>query len=256
MPKVSVIIPTYNRAHLVGRAIQSVLAQTFRDFQLIVIDDGSTDNTPEVVSSIRDERVRYIRHEKNGGASAARNSGIRAASGAYIAFQDSDDEWMTDKLEKQMKAFENVASDVGVVYTGFWKIEGDKKTYIPSRKIEPKDGNLHSLLLRSNFIGGPVVLMKRECFDKAGMFDEELPMLNDWELWIRVSKYYQFKYLNEPLVMAYHTPGGVNKQRYRTQALARKLIFERHYEDMKRNRRLPGKLRLMASKIYYQFMAR
>jgi glycosyltransferase involved in cell wall biosynthesis len=255
MPQVSVIIPTYNGAHLLARAIQSVLGQTFRDFELIVVDDGSTDNTKELVSNIGDERVRYIRHEKNRGPSAARNTGIKAANGPYIAFQDSDDEWMPDKLEKQMRAFANAPSEVGVVYSGFWRIKDDQKTYIPSSRIEPKDGNVHSLLLKSNFIGTPVVLMKRECFEKAGMFDEELPMLEDWELWIRISKYYQFKYINEPLVTSYHISGGVNERRQRTQARARKLILEKHYEDMKRNRKLLARLRLMVSKIYYQILA-
>ena len=112
-PKVSVIIPTYNRAHLVGRAIRSVLNQTYQDFEIIVVDDGSTDNTEEVVKSFNDPRIRYIRHEKNRGGSAACNTGIRAARGEYIAFQDSDDEWLPEKLEKQMQVFENTPTGVG-----------------------------------------------------------------------------------------------------------------------------------------------
>jgi glycosyltransferase involved in cell wall biosynthesis len=255
MAQISVITPTYNRAHLLGRAVQSVLGQTFRDFELIVVDDGSTDNTQEVVANMGDERLRYIRHERNRGASAARNTGIRAARGAYIAFQDSDDEWMPDKLEKQIRAFENASSALGVVYTGFWRIEGDKRTYIPSSQIEPKDGNVHSVLLKTNFIAPPEVLIKRECFEKAGMFDEELHMLEDWELWIRLSKYYQFKCLNEPLVRSYYTSGSVNAQRYRIQARARKLILKKHYEDMKRDRGLLSRLKLMISKICYQILA-
>jgi len=96
-PKVSVIIPTYNRAHLIGRAIQSVLNQTYQDFELIVVDDGSTDNTNEVIKefSQKDKRILYIKHDKNKGGSAARNTGIKAARGEYIAFQDSDDEMVT-----------------------------------------------------------------------------------------------------------------------------------------------------------------
>ena len=255
MPQVSVVIPTYNNAHLLGRAVQSVLGQTFRDFELIIVDDGSTDNTRELVGNIDDDRVRYIRHEKNRGAGAAWNTGIRVATGAFIAFQDSDDEWMPDKLERQMRAFDNAPSDVGVVYTGFWRIEGDKKTYIPSSKIEQKEGNIRGPLLKSNFVGTPVVVIKRECFEKAGMFDEKLPMLQDWDLWIRISKYYQFKCLNEPLVLSYCTPGSLNAQRYRIQARARTLILKKHYEDMKRDRRLLARLRLMVLKIYYQILA-
>jgi glycosyltransferase involved in cell wall biosynthesis len=100
---VSVVIPTYNRASLLGRAIKSVLEQTYQDFEIIVVDDASTDNTEEVVRNLRDRRIRYLRHEKNRGGSAARNTGIRAAWGQYIAFQDSDDEWLPEKLKKQME---------------------------------------------------------------------------------------------------------------------------------------------------------
>lgn len=116
-PKVSVIIPTYNRAHLIGRAIKSVLNQTYKDFEIIIVDDGSTDKTEEVVKDFKDERVRYIRREKNKGGSAARNTGIKAARGEYIAFQDSDDEWLPEKLEKQMKAFEAMAMAKPVIAT-------------------------------------------------------------------------------------------------------------------------------------------
>lgn len=101
IPTVSVVIPTYNRAHLVGRAIQSVLNQTYQDFEIIVVDDGSTDNTEEVVKSFNDPRIRYIRHDQNRGGSAARNTGIKMARGEYIAFQDSDDEWLPEKLESR-----------------------------------------------------------------------------------------------------------------------------------------------------------
>ena len=96
MPTVSVVIPAYNRAHLLKRAIQSVLNQTYQDFELIVVDDASNDNTEEVVKELRDEKIKYIRHRENSGAGVARNTGIRTALGRYIAFQDSDDECFSD----------------------------------------------------------------------------------------------------------------------------------------------------------------
>lgn len=116
---VSVIIPTYNRAHLLGRAIQSVLAQTYEDFEIIVVDDASTDVTEQVVKSFADDRINYIRHQKNKGGSSARNTGIKAAKGEFIAFLDSDDEWVPKKLEKEINRLQTLSNEVGVFYGGF-----------------------------------------------------------------------------------------------------------------------------------------
>lgn len=137
-PTVSVILPTYNRAHLVGRAIQSVLDQMYQDFEIIVVDDGSGDNTEEIINGFTDTRIRYVKHQKNKGGSAARNTGIKLAKGKYIAFQDSDDEWLPDKLEKQMKAFKKASDEVGVVYTGFHRIKDGITYYVPSDDITKK----------------------------------------------------------------------------------------------------------------------
>ena len=117
-PTGSVIIPTYNRARMVDRAIQSVLSQTYQDFEIIVVDDASTDNTQEVVKEcmFRDKRVRYIKHEKNKGGSAARNTGIKNEHGEYVGFLDSDDEWLPTKLEKQIELFRKRCNSVGAVY--------------------------------------------------------------------------------------------------------------------------------------------
>lgn len=236
-PVVSIIIPTYNRAHLLGRAIQSVLDQTHQDFELIIVDDGSTDNTEEIVRSFSDERIRYIKHDKNRGGAAARNTGIKAARGEYIAFQDSDDEWLPEKLEKQIRVFETVPPEVGVVYTGFHRLENNKKTYIPSSKITQKEGYIFSSLLKGNFVTTQAVLVKRECFERAGMFDENLPRLQDWELFIRISKYYHFKCIDEPLVISYYQPRSISADQ---NALIRalELILERHFEDLKKDRRV------------------
>ena len=114
-PTVTVVIPTYNRANLLGRSIRSVIGQTYGDFELIIVDDGSTDSTAEIAASFDDERVKYIRREQNGGVGAARNTGIKAAIGKFVAFNDHDDEWLPDKLERQMKIFKTLPSHVGVV---------------------------------------------------------------------------------------------------------------------------------------------
>jgi glycosyltransferase involved in cell wall biosynthesis len=244
-PIVSVIIPTYNRAYLIERAIQSVLNQTYHNFEIIIVDDGSTDNTEEVIKKFLkyDKRINYIKYEKNKGGSAARNTGIKAARGEYIAFQDSDDEWFSEKLEKQMRVFENVSSEVGVVYTGFWRIEDKKKKYIPSDKISHKEGNIHNELLEGNFVGMPTVIIRKECFEKVGMFDENLPRLQDWELIIRLSKYYDFKCIDEPLLVSYYISDSISSN---NEALhnAFEIILIKHFNFFIKNKKL-------LSKYYY-----
>ncbi|MCD6400322.1 MAG: glycosyltransferase [Anaerolineales bacterium] len=210
-PTVSVIIPSYNREHQVGRAIQSVLDQTYKDFEIIVIDDGSIDNTEKVVKSFNDERVKYIRQGSNGGAAAARNTGIKIAQGEYIAFQDSDDEWFPEKLEKQMKVFEDASPEVGVVYTGMWKINREKRKYWYTPRIKPEDGIVYEEALnRVRGIGLVAAVIKRECFNKVGVFDESLPRFIDLEFFIRLSQYYLFQHIDEPLVNYYHTENSIS----------------------------------------------
>lgn len=200
-PKVSVIIPTYNRAHLIGKAIKSVLNQTYKDFEVTVVDDGSTDNTEEIVKSFTDFKIHYICHKHNRGASAARNTGIKASRGEYIAFLDSDDEWLPEKLDKQMKTFNSESSEVGVVYTGDYYVdEKDKK--VKKVHIPRKEGYIYEELLAGNYVGTPsALLVKKECFTKAGLFDEDLPTSEDYDMWFRIAKYYKFRYVKDLLVV-------------------------------------------------------
>lgn len=236
-PKVSVVIPTYNRAHLISRAIKSVLDQTYKDLEIIVVDDGSTDNTEKIINSFQDERIIYIQHDKNKGASAARNTGIKASKGEYIAFQDSDDEWFPNKLEQQMKAFDNAPPKVGVVYSGFYRIEADKKIYIPGDNVAQKEGNIHNELLKGNFVGTPAVLIKKKCFENTKYFDENIPALEDWELWIEISKYYYFKYINVPLLCSYFTPNSVNLNKENL-LKASEIILKTHINEYNNNNKI------------------
>jgi glycosyltransferase involved in cell wall biosynthesis len=209
-PTVSIIIPTYNRRQLIARSIKSVLNQTYRDFELIIVDDGSTDDTSEVVAGFNDERIRYIRCEENRGEAAARNTGIKTARYDYIAYQDSDDEWLPEKLARQMELLEDAPPRLGVIYTGFWKTENHRRTYVPFSWVSQKNGDIHKELLKGNFIGSPVVLIKKECFNKVGLFDENLRNLVDWEMWLRISKHYHFRCVDEPLVVAHYDLGNVS----------------------------------------------
>jgi len=240
MPSVSIILPTYNREHLLSRAIQSVLNQTYQDFELIIVDDGSTDDTEKVVKNFNCEIIKYIRHDKNKGLSAARNTGIRVAKGDYMAFQDSDDEWMPEKLEKQIRAFETASPAVGIVYTGRYRIINNKKDYMPPTKWTPKDSDLFNNLLKANFVAPPTALVRRECFERTGMFDEQFPAFEDWELFLRMSRYYQFKFIHEPLAIIYHQPDSISANQG---ALIKglKQLLKTYFEDIKQDKTVLGR---------------
>ena len=203
MPKVSVIIPTRNRSNLLQVAITSVLNQTFQDFEIIVVDDASTDAIAEIVSGFVDDRIRYVRHQIGRGGSAARNTGIRNSNGEYVAFLDDDDEWFPEKLKLQIALLESSPRTVGVVYAGYWIVDRASGR-INGQKIPEKRGDLSDELLAGNSVGGTsIVLARRECFDRVGLFDETLPSFQDYDLWIRISKEFHFDFIPSPLCNYY-----------------------------------------------------
>lgn len=248
-PLISVVIPTYNRGYLIDRAIKSVLNQTYKEFEIIVVDDGSIDNTKEVIESFRDERIRYIQYKDNKGANVARNIGIRAAKGDYIAFQDSDDEWLPQKLEKQITILKDAPPDVGLVYTSFWRINGDKRLYIPSKDIEPKEGYIHVNLLKGNFISTQTILLRKKCFEKAGMFDEALPRLQDWDMVIRLSKHYLIRIIDLPLVNSYYNHESVSGN-CGSLIEAYKIIINKYDDDLKKNNFISKHYYLLGHLLY------
>ncbi|HPP30377.1 MAG TPA: glycosyltransferase [bacterium] len=245
-PTVSIILPTYNRAHTFEHAVKSLLRQTYQDFEIIIVDDGSSDNTESLIKEMMriDKRIRYLKHDRNRGAAAAKNTGIKHASGRYIAFQDSDDEWISDKLEKQIITFKNAPEDVGVVYTGFWRIFPTRKVYTPYKSVRKKEGDIYYELLNHNFVGMPTVLIKRECFEKVGLFDELLPPLEDWELFLRISKYFSFSLIDEPLVIEYESSDSISKVKSAKITALRRMI-EKHQQDFIRYSK-------KISKFYFQ----
>ena len=238
-PAVSIVIPTYNRAPLIGRSIRSVLNQVYQDFELIVVDDSSSDNTRDVLAQFTDTRLRYVCHERTMGAGAARNTGIKAAVGDYLAFHDSDDEWLPDKLERQMQVFATVSPQVGVVYSDMWRIVQNNKTYFKAPHFMPEDGIIYNKALGRQLFGIGIqsTVIRKQCFKEAGVFDESLPALEDSELLMRLSKHYQFYHLAEPLVNYYSTPGSLM---YNCSAVAQawKLILDKHYLDIIKEKKL------------------
>ncbi|NJL86466.1 MAG: glycosyltransferase family 2 protein [Leptolyngbyaceae cyanobacterium SM1_1_3] len=198
-PAVSVVIPTYNRERLVHTAIKSVLNQTLKDFELIVVDDASTDQTQAVVNHFGDSRVQYLRHQKNSGVSAARNTGLAVAQGYYIAFLDSDDEWLLNKLEKQVSQFESVSNKVGMIYT--WLQIVDEQKTVQKLRQPTASGNLQEDLLYKNFVGTPsTAIIKSEYIKKTDGFNTHLRCCEDWDMWLQLSRYCEFAFVAEPLV--------------------------------------------------------
>jgi glycosyltransferase involved in cell wall biosynthesis len=186
MIKISVIIPTYNRANLLMRSINSVLNQTYKDFELIVINDGSTDNTGEIVENLRknDERIIYIKIDNSGGPAHPKNIGIKKAQGEYIAFLDDDDEWMPTKLEKQISLFEKTnKEDLTIVSCDSVVIDNKGETAVKTSKIT--NYGLRDLLIKNSIFTG-TVLVRSLAIQNIDLFDEKLKFLEDWDMWIRI----------------------------------------------------------------------
>lgn len=235
-PSVTIILPTHNRVALLPRAITSVLSQDYDDLQLIVVDDASTDDTQAVVRQVEDDRIRYIRLADNQGAVAARNAGISAAQSEFIGFQDSDDEWLPGKLKKQMLVFRKGGPSVDIVYCGFQRVSGQSVVEVPGPHIGATSGDLSRTILYENFVTTQSLILRRRCLENVGMFFEDLPRFQDWELVIRLAQQYRFHFVNEPLVKVYDTPGNITSDP-EAGARALRMILERHHAKIGSDRR-------------------
>jgi len=198
---VSVVIPAYNSEKYIDKAINSVLNQTYQDFEIIIIDDGSVDNTRQIIENTNDSRIKYI-YQENSGPAAARNNGIKNASGEYIAFLDSDDVWLPEKLEKQIKILKK-ESDICLVFTAFvMQDEGKEKKEIYRFKTYKNEKLVKNLLLNpmATVPYPSTVMIKKSYLDMVGYFDTELYTSEDWDLWMRLATKANFYYIDEVLV--------------------------------------------------------
>jgi glycosyltransferase involved in cell wall biosynthesis len=196
VPEVSVVIPAYNAGHYVPAAVESVLAQTMTDHEVIVVDDGSTDDTAETMTRFG-SRVRYLR-QANQGVAAARNTGIAEAHGRYIAFLDADDTWFPEKLERQLVAL-SARTDCRACYSAFLVVDERLSPLGVCRGLR-RTATLEDLITRGNVVGSIcTVLCDRSLFASAGSFDSTLSQCADWEMWIRLATRTEFLYLDEPL---------------------------------------------------------
>ena len=195
---ISVITPTYNRARFLPAAVASVLSQTFGDFELIIVDDGSEDNTPDVLKPfLADRRVRYV-YQENQGQSHARNLALKQATGDFIAFLDSDDVWARDKLEKQLAVF-RANSEVDIVH-GDEAIINEQGSVVSLQNMRRYSGRITRYLLADNSVSITTALVRRRCFDEMGGFDTSVGVADDYELWLRFSARYCYQY--EPGIVA------------------------------------------------------
>ncbi len=188
-PLVSVVIPTYRRAGILPRAIHSVRRQTYTNLEIIVVDDGSADGTEDVVKAISDARLRYVQHDSNRGLPAARNTGIRAAHGEYVAFLDDDDTWRAEKIEKQLRAIEHADAVLCAALVNGTQI-----------KMHPRESVTLDDLRRDNAFD-PSGLIARSVVLRDIAFDEQLRQGEDWDAFIRIAEKYRIAYVREPLVV-------------------------------------------------------
>lgn len=208
MSKISVIIPVYNGEKTLLETMQSVQEQTFSDFELIVINDGSTDKTLELLSTVKDPRLKVFTYE-NGGLSVARNRGITHASGEFISFLDADDLWTPDKLELQLAALQK-HPEAGVAYSWTCNMSEDGRTFHPGACVT-FEGNVYGELLLSNFIAnGSNPLIRKQAIDSVGEFDPTFPPCADWDYWLRLAARWHFVVVSKLQILYRHSSGSMS----------------------------------------------
>ena len=227
MPQISVVMPAYNAEKTIRQTIESVLNQTYHEFELIVINDGSTDSTLEVVASVEDKRIEVFSYP-NSGLSAARNRGIAHACGEFIAFMDADDLWKANKLEAQLEALQaNPEAALAYCWTDWIDTFGQPLNKGVYAKAE---GDVFQRLLLNNFIAnGSNPLVRKEAFEKVGLFAEELDCAEDWEMWLRLAQHYHFVVVREALVLHRRSHSSLSANLLALEATSRQVI-ERAYQ--------------------------
>lgn len=227
MPKVSIIIPTYNSIRYLPSAVKSALDQTFIDIEVIIINDGSSDHTEQWFLGQLDPRLTLI-SQANLGKSAARNTGISRAAGNYIAFLDADDYWEPTKLEKQIKCLDN-NPDIGLVYT--WTALADENGQPTGRVINSHaEGDVWKQLVQANILAcGSTPMVRVDCFKVVGLFSADLPLAQDWDMWIRIAAHYPFAVIKEPLVRYRQHPSNTSKN-LKVMQQCNTLVLERAFQ--------------------------
>ncbi|WP_414620605.1 glycosyltransferase family 2 protein [Calothrix sp. CCY 0018] len=228
MPKISVIVPAYNSQNTISETITSVLQQSFSDFELIVINDGSTDRTLELLETVQDKRLKIYSYP-NGGLPAARNRGIVRATGEFLSFIDADDLWTSDKLELQLQALQK-NPQAGVAYS--WTIcMGNNGNSFHPGVSESFQGNVYPNLLVGNFIAsGSNVLIRKQAIESVGYFDESLKSCEDWDYWLRLAPKWDFVVVPKPQII-YRLSSGAMSSKLDVMEKYQTLVLERAFES-------------------------
>lgn len=232
MPKISAVITTWNRSKMLNRAIQSVLAQTFSDFELLILDNSSTDDTALVARSFRDPRIRYIKHPPVNIA-GARNIGLHESAGEYLAFLDDDDEWLPEKLADELSVFEKDATrKIGFVYGAY--IHVDEATGKTFETIYPKhrgDVYAYAVSHEDTFTGAASnPMLRKSAVVEVGGYDERVTTGEDYEMFLRLAKRYEFDYVSKPVLKIYIHVGYRLSHQVEAYINTEKIIYEKHYD--------------------------
>lgn len=262
-PLISVVITTYNRAHLLGRAIQSVLNQSFPAFELLIIDDHATDHTAQVVAQVDDARMQYIRLAENRGSSGARNGGIRAAKAEFIAFLDDDDEFLPDALTELYQAISHTPQNVAYIVGGIIRVIDGPQGEVVDSTLQPWVPPFQSreavylwLLRFLPFGTGYGVLFRRSVFDTVGLFDEKLWAAVDRDLFLRMSLHFDFIVIDKLLVRNHKHNAPQLTDPTLKRAVSNELILQKHTNALQRHPRLYSSLLYTLALSYYYCNAR
>ncbi len=235
---IDVIVPVFNGQEYIEEALASIAAQSRRPHQIIVIDDGSTDDTAKVVKKFTSKIPIVYVFKKNGGLSSARNAGILKSSSDVLAFLDADDRWEPSKLAKQWHVFEqSILPKIGVVYCDYYLMDSQStRLRIDRFRLNPAcRGNIYSALLETNVVAssGSGVLVKRECFERAGLFDETFSNCEDWDMWLRIAHYFEYDYVPEELVGIRRHNGNMQNN-VREMSIGRIKVLNKHAQALLR----------------------
>lgn len=229
-PKVSIVIPTYKRKAELSRAIDSIFEQTFHGWELIVVNDDPETDVGDILP--KDNRITYLNHSENLGAPIARNDGIKRSSGEYVALLDDDDAWKPTKLKRQIRELESRDKEYGLIYAGRDIIRDGQvvEEYHPDL-----EGDIYDTLLRRNVIPSETPLIRRDCFDRVGLFDPDLESGQDRDMWLRIAKEYKVAALSDSLAIAYQDSDNRISDDMERKYSGQKRLLEKYWEDLRDN---------------------